>query len=236
MIVPGSAEAGGAQTSSPCDDDAPVTASSAFPRLRSALVCDALDALGLRSQCLVGLTPLVAGMHASGPAFPLATVVVDAVPDVPYRGLLEGLDFVPPGAVVAISAHGRADVALWGELLSTICIARGGVGAVCAGPIRDASQIGALGFPVFATGRAPYDINCRLEVVGHGTPVSIGEVEIAPGDLLVADDDGVLVVPTAVIDEVVARVALKSQRESAFLAAVREGVLPSEAFARFGVL
>jgi 4-hydroxy-4-methyl-2-oxoglutarate aldolase len=214
-----------------------VTAGSAIPQLRSALVCDALDALGLRSQCLAGQpAPLVAGMHASGPAFPLTTVVVDAVPEVPYRGLLEALDRVPTGAVVVIGNQGRADVALWGELLSTICLARGAVGAVCDGSIRDASQIGALGFPVFATGRVPYDINGRLEVVGHATPVSVGEVEIAPGDLIVADDDGVLVVPGAAIDEVVARVALKSQRESAFLAAVRDGVLPSEAFARFGVL
>jgi regulator of RNase E activity RraA len=205
--------------------------------LRSTLVCDALDALGLRSQCLAGRpAPLIAGMHAVGPALPLATVVVDAVPDVPYRGLLQALDMVPRGAVVVIGDQGRDDVALWGELLSTICVARGAAGAVCDGAIRDTSQIRALGFPVFARGAVPYDINGRLEVVGHTSRVTVGTVEIAPGDLIVADDDGVVVVPSAAIDEVVARVAAKAEVESAFLAAIRDGVLPSEAFERFRVL
>ena len=206
-------------------------------QLRTSLVCDALDSLGLRSQCLPGnLAPLTAGLHAVGTALPLETVVVDAVPDVPYRGLLRALDAVPRGAVVVTSAQGRPDVALWGELLSTICVARGAVGAVCAGPIRDVREIRALGFPVFATGAVPYDINGRLEVVGHTNAITVGGVEIAPGDLIVADDDGVAVVPAAVIDDVVARVAAKAEGESEFLNAIRAGMLPSQAFEQFRVL
>jgi 4-hydroxy-4-methyl-2-oxoglutarate aldolase len=205
--------------------------------LRSALVCDALDALGLRSQCLAGRpVPLTTGMRAVGTALPLATAVVDTVPDVPYRGLLAALDAIPRGAVIVIGAQGRDDVAIWGELLSTMSIARGAVGAVCDGAIRDASEIRALGFPVFARGTVAYDINGRLEVVDHSSPIHVGGVEVAPGDLIVADDDGVVVVPIAAMDEVLARVATKSQAEGAFLAAIREGVLPSEAFERFRVL
>jgi 4-hydroxy-4-methyl-2-oxoglutarate aldolase len=200
-------------------------------------VCDALDALGLRSQCLAGRpAPLSTGMRAVGRALPLATVVVDAVPDVPYRGLLAALDAMPPGAMIVISAQGRDDVAIWGQLLSTMCVTRGAVGAVCDGAIRDASEIRALGFPVFAKATVPYDINGRLEVVGHTSSLHIGTVEVAPGDLIVADDDGVVVVPIAVMDEVLARVAAKAQLEGAFLEAIRDGVLPSEAFERFRVL
>ena len=205
--------------------------------LRSALVCDALDSLGLRSQCLeAGLGPLTPGLRAVGPALPLETIVVASAPSVPYRGLLEALDAVPRGAVVVMSAHGRRDVALWGELLSTICLARGAAGAVCAGAVRDTDQVRALGFPVFANGAVPYDINGRLEVVGHTSAIAIGALEIAPGDLVVADGDGVVIVPVAVADEVVARVAAKAQAESGFRSAIERGALPSEAYERFGTL
>ncbi len=207
------------------------------PQLRSAIVCDALDALGLRSQALGGLpAPLVPGTCAAGPALPLEVVIVEAVPEVPYRGLLAALDAVPRGAVVVTSAHGRQDVALWGELLSTICLARGAAGVVCDGPVRDVAQIRELGLPVFASGAVPYDINGRLEVLGHTRPITAGGLAIAPGDLVVADDDGVVVVPVALIDEVLARVAAKAQGESGFLDAIRAGAPASEAFERFRVL
>jgi 4-hydroxy-4-methyl-2-oxoglutarate aldolase len=205
--------------------------------LRTALVADALDAVGLRSQCLsAGLVPLATGTLLVGRAFPVGGIRVESPPEAPYVGLLRSLDELAPDDVYVISSGDRPDVALWGELLSTAAIARGAEGAICDGFVRDVALVRRSGFRVFARGAVPYDINGRLEVVSVGTPVVIDGVSIAPGDLLVADDDGVAVVPADVRDEVVARASAKGDRESEFRTAVRRGALPSEAFARYGVL
>jgi regulator of RNase E activity RraA len=93
-----------------------------------------------------------------------------------------------------------------------------------------------MGFKIFGTGSSPVDINGRYEVVGHNVPGVIDGVAINPGDLIFGDVDGVTIVPTAAIDEVVARVIEKNSGDSKFRKAVKEGMAPSAAFAKFGVL
>jgi regulator of RNase E activity RraA len=204
---------------------------------RAALVSDVLDTLGLRSQCLAaGIGPLDPGGVVVGRAFPVSVVEMASVPDVPYVELLRSLDALRPGDVFVISSGGRPDVALWGELLSTASIARGAAGAVCDGFVRDVALVRRSGFAVFARGAVPYDINGRLEVTAFGDPLALGGVTVTTGDLVVGDDDGVVVVPEAVRDEVLARAREKAARESGFRKAVRRGMLPSAAYERFGVL
>jgi regulator of RNase E activity RraA len=210
------------------------------PILRAALVADALDAVGLRGACLDGdvraLTTALAERILVGNAFTMQAVPAATIPETPYVGLLRALDAISPGDVVVIAAGGAQRVALWGELLSNACLARGGMGAVCDGPARDAASIRELGFPVFCRGTLPLDINGRAEVVEHGGSVVVDGIGVASGDLIVADSDGVVVVPLAVRDEVVARAVEKATAESGFRDAVRSGVAPSEAFARHNVL
>jgi regulator of RNase E activity RraA len=93
-----------------------------------------------------------------------------------------------------------------------------------------------MGFKVFATGTLPVDINGRYEVVAHNVPCEIDGVAINPGDLIVGDSDGVTIVPVAAIDAVVEAVIEKNSGENLFRKAVKEGMSPSEAFAKFGVL
>jgi 4-hydroxy-4-methyl-2-oxoglutarate aldolase len=206
-------------------------------KLRGALVSDALDSLGLRAQSLrAGIVPLTPGTAVAGPAFPLEVTVVDAPPEVPYRGLLRALDAVPRDAVVVASAMGREDVAIWGELLSSICIARAAAGVVCDGNIRDVGELRGLGFPIFARGTIPTDINGRLEVTGPAESITAAGVLVTTGDLVVADDDGVVVVPAAVAEETVARALNKASGESEFRDAIEAGLSATEAFAKFGVL
>lgn len=206
-------------------------------RLRSALVCDALDALGVRDAALSHrFEPLSLDGVMVGRAFPVTTAIVDEVPEAPYVGLLRALDALAPDDVYVISAHGRPDVSLWGELLSTMSIAAGGAGALCEGTVRDVAQVRALGFPCFAYGTAPFDINGRLEVIGHGEPVAIEGKTIRPGELLVGDVDGVVVVPEEVEHEAIERALAKDGTESELRASVAGGLKPSLAFARYGVL
>ena len=206
-------------------------------QLRSALVADALDSLGRPSRCLApDLVPLTPGTRAVGRALTVTLVRVDQAPDERYVGLLRALDAVAAGDVVVLTSERATDAAVWGELLSTTCAARGAVGAVCAGFVRDAPAIRALGFPVFAAGTVPYDIHGRLEVIAHGEPIVVDGVEVRRGDLVVADDDGVAIVPAELEADVVAAALAKASDEGLFRDAVAAGALPSEAYARFRVL
>jgi regulator of RNase E activity RraA len=93
-----------------------------------------------------------------------------------------------------------------------------------------------MGFKIFATGTLPVDINGRYEVVEHNVPGVIDGVTINPGDLIVGDSDGVTIVPKGAIDAVVERVIEKNSGENLFRKAVKEGMSPSAAFAKYGVL
>jgi regulator of RNase E activity RraA len=199
--------------------------------LGSALVADALDALG-RRHCTLGprLVPLELGGVVAGRAFPVSVVRPDVVPEIPYQGLLRALDALGPGDMWVISSGGTPDAALWGELLSTVAMRRGAVGALCDGYVRDTGLVRRLGFPVFSHGSVPLDIHGRLEVVGHGEPLEIDEVVIHRGDLVVADDDGVVVVPADVEEAAIARALEKAAAEDGFRAAVSDGMLPSQAW------
>jgi 4-hydroxy-4-methyl-2-oxoglutarate aldolase len=207
------------------------------PSLTAALVSDALDSIGCPNLCLQPeIEALAPGLTLIGRAFPVAAVRVHEAPQIPYVGLLRALDEIGPGDVYVISSEGASDVALWGELLSTIAMARGAVGAVCDGYVRDAAKVRTLGFPVFARGTVPLDIHGRFEVVGHGAPVAIGGIEISPGDLLVADDDGVVVVPPRIEDDVLALAQEKANAEDGFRRDVARGMLPSLAYDTHRVL
>jgi regulator of RNase E activity RraA len=203
---------------------------------RTSLLSDALDRAGRRRQCLAPDVVTLSGSRLSGRAFPFLIERVDGPAEMPYRGLLRALDAVPSGSVVVIPGGRAADAALFGELMATACLARGAVGAVCEGFVRDLAEVRALGFTLFACGTVPYDMDGRLEVVGHGRAVEVDGVTIEPGALIVADEDGVVVVPPDVEADVLAAVADKAARESGFRAAVAAGLSPSEAYDRFGVL
>lgn len=206
--------------------------------LRSAAVADATDEAGARSHCL----PAEVRALVSGPgplvgfAFPVTTERVDSVPDEHYVGLLASLDALGADDVYVISANGRADVALWGELLSTSCQVKGVAGVVCDGFVRDLAQVERLGFPCYARGAIPYDINGRLEVIGHGDPLVVGDVTVRRGDLVVGDVDGVVVVPEEFAEEVVAKARQKAAIETEFVEALASGMKISEAFAKYHIL
>jgi len=206
--------------------------------LRAAAVADAVDETGNRTHSLpADVRALVPGPGTMiGYAFPVSTERVDAIPDDHYVGLLASLDALQANDVYVISANGRTDVALWGELLSTSCQAKGVAGVVCDGYVRDLVQVEKLSFPCFARGTVPYDINGRLEVVDHSAPVVIGDVIIGRGDLVVGDADGVVVVPQDLIDEVLAKAREKAAVEIEFVEALAAGMKISEAFAKYHIL
>jgi regulator of RNase E activity RraA len=125
---------------------------------------------------------------------------------------------------------------LWGELLSTACRNTGCVGAIVDGAARDVGKMRALGFPVFARGTSPYDSLHRQRVIDLDVPVEIAGVRFAPGDLVFADEDGVVVVPQTVEDEAIARAWKKVHSENEVRDAIRAGMKATDVFAKFGIL
>lgn len=205
--------------------------------LGSAVLSDTLDARGLRHQCLAtGIVPLQADSALAGYAFPVTLRRVYDVPDTPFQGLVAALDVIGQDEVFITPTQRARDIAVWGELLSTACIARGAAGAITDGLVRDTRQVRRLGFPVFSAGTVPYDSMGRHEIDRHRVPCVIDGVRIEPGDLVVADSDGVVVVPAGIAPEVVDAATAKRSSEIEFRRAVAEGMPASVAFRTFGVL
>ncbi len=160
-------------------------------------------------------------MRAVGPAHTLEASDVAGAVDDPYAGEVAAVDAIPIGAVVVVSACSGA--AIWGELLATAATARGAVGIVSDGPVRDSQQLREMGFATFCRGVSPLDAQGRVSIVRHGLEVACAGVRVASGDHIVADADGVVAVPNAHLEDVARLVAEKTRGESAVRAALVAG-------------
>lgn len=206
-------------------------------RLFTAVVCDALDAVGRREQSpAVPLRPLTTDGVLVGRARTTLWAEVETPSLSPYEIELRAVDSCAPDSVFIAAAAGAMSAGIWGELLSTAALRRGVAGAVIDGAVRDVRAMRAMRFPVFARGTSPYDSANRLHAVDLDAPVELGGVRIVPGDLVVADADGLVVVPAEVETEVIDRAWRKVTGENAVREAIRRGMSAAEAWERFGIL
>ncbi|MEN9556858.1 MAG: 4-hydroxy-4-methyl-2-oxoglutarate aldolase [Planctomycetota bacterium] len=202
------------------------------------LLCDALDAAGFPRQSprlplrpltmpnvtLIGRcrTTLWADMAHSDPQ--------------PYELELKAVDSCQPDDVLICSASGSNRSGIWGELLTTASRNTGCAGVIVDGAVRDLAKIRAMNFPVFARGTNPYDSRDRQRVIDLDIPVELDGIRFCPGDLVAADEDGVVVVPAAVENQVVRAAWIKAHAENEVRAAIRGGMSATKAFETFGVL
>jgi regulator of RNase E activity RraA len=124
--------------------------------------------------------------------------------------------------------------ALMGELSAEALQSRGVRGYIVDGGSRDNAFIRKLGFPLFARFRTPRDIVAAWMPEAYGEPITIGQVRIATGDWVVADIDGVVIIPEALAEAVVAKVEDVMQQENLVRKAILEGMAPKDAYLRFG--
>jgi 4-hydroxy-4-methyl-2-oxoglutarate aldolase len=159
--------------------------------LPTATISDALDRLGIPGQCL-GIAPLDPRFRVVGRAFTLRYRPTGAV----ERGTVgDYIDDVPPGDVVVLDNAGRLDCTVWGDILTAVSSRRGIGGTVIHGVCRDVQRALDLGYPIFSRGRYMRTGKDRVEVESMHAPVSLGEVQVRPGDILVGDADGIVVIP-----------------------------------------
>lgn len=203
----------------------------------TAVVADVLDSLGLRNQ-VVG-APLVR-LSGRGLLVGLAKTTlwedVDHLDPQPYELELQAVDQCRADDVLIAAANGSMRSGIWGELLSTAARNRGCAGALIDGAVRDVAMMDEIGFLVFARGTCPRDSLHRQRVTAIDVTVTIGGVGIAPGDLVLADADGTVVVPQAVAREAIGRAREKVTAENRVRDEIRAGSSAGDVFRKYGVL
>jgi regulator of RNase E activity RraA len=197
--------------------------------ISTASLSDALDSLGLPGS-LHGISPLRPGQRVAGPAFTVAYEPVDGT-----GGTVgDFLDDVPSGSVILIDNAGRTDCTVWGGIMSQTARELGIAGTVINGTCRDVAVAATAGYQLWSVSKFMRTGKDRVRVAAVQTPVVIDGVTIAPGDIIVADDDGVVAVPAARWDEVLGIAKRIDEVEEAIVETVRGGATLAAARAQHG--
>ena len=198
-------------------------------------ISDILDEIGFSHQVLPSsIQSIEPGRTIAGRALTVMGEPASGLGrDDYFRPFLTMLGAIESGDVVVIQPH-DSTIAHFGELSCETARFRGGRGAILDGGIRDVDYIVKLGFPLFARYKTPQDIVGRWRLVDYNVPITIGDVHIQPGDFVVGDHDGVVVIPKAVATEVIAKTEEVVRTENEVRKAILEGVHPVEAYEKFG--
>jgi len=192
----------------------------AFRSITTASVADALWALGISGHMSHEIKPFMK-VKIVGPAVTVREEPTDE--RVPPSHALELIDHSAPGSVIVIAIDGFKDVAIWGGLMTAGAVVNGLEGAVLDGGVRDVEEIERdFGFPVFSRSICPATTVGRFKTVAANVPVTVGGVTVNPGDLIVGDRDGVIVVPTAQVEAVLKGAQEIEDRERAQTRLIRE--------------
>jgi 4-hydroxy-4-methyl-2-oxoglutarate aldolase len=203
----------------------------------SAVVADVLDAMGYTRQAtripfhaFTGVEKLMGRCKT--------TLWADMFhkDENPYELELKAVDSCQPGDVLIAAAQGSDRSGIFGELLATAASNSGCVGTIVHGAVRDIAKMREMKFPVFATGRNPYDSQNRQRVIDIDIPVEIDGVIFNPGDIVLADADGIVVIPQAIEEQVIQAAKDKVSAENRTRDAIKNGMKAMEAYQTFGVL
>ncbi len=206
-------------------------------RLYPAVVSDCLDRLGYRQQVMAPhIRPLFAQARIAGFASTVHCVDVEEMPSDPdqfYKGELQAVDALREGDVMVVSTCGGS---YWGELLATASRYRGAVGLVADTNSRDTLKLIEMQFPTFIAGISSVDSLGRIEVDQVGGPIECGGVTVRQNDLVLADYDGVVVIPSEVADETLTRAEEKVAGEDLVREKLAAGMPVWDAFRTYGVI
>ncbi len=185
----------------------------------TALLSDAME----KSQAMHSeIKPVIPIEKVVGPAITARTMVAD------YLTPVAAIDYAEPGDVLVIDVRGHRDTAIWGGLASTSCKSRGIVAVIIDGAIRDVAEIRKIQFPVFARAVTPNAGDCS--VLGDiNVPIQCGGVLVNPGDIVVADTDGVVIVPANRAVQVLEKVKKQEEIEEKIRQLMSQGLSCYEA-------
>jgi regulator of RNase E activity RraA len=200
-------------------------------KVSTATLCTQLFKRGLRNVFIQGIGRLTtpSGGNLVGPAFTMRSIParedLDQLsafdnPDHPQRKAIES---VPPGHVLVLDCRQEKRVASGGMILTTRLKVRGAAGLVSDGAVRDSSDIAKLDFPVYcAGGSAPLNLLMH-HALDQNVPIGCGGVAVYPGDVIVGDEEGVVVIPRHLADEVAEQAEEQEKMEAFILERVQGG-------------
>lgn len=153
---------------------------------------------------------------------------------------LDALAVAEPGDVIVVDAAGETETSIWGGLMSGLCLMKGVVGAVVDGGIRDTDETRDLGFQIFSKSIVPRSTHTpfsgRMEPIEINVPIQCAGQLVNPGDLVLADEIGVVVIPLAKAADVLRAAESQANKEEQTRQKIREGRTVSELLAEFGRL
>ncbi len=168
----------------------------------TASLCDALDNIGFKGFMSHDIKPNLEGIKIVGPAVTIKEVLSEE--KVAPIAALQAIDDANRGAVIVIASEGdMKDIALWGGLMGLAAKAKGIEGAVLDGGVRDIIELKEMKFQIFSPSIVPSTSVGRTKVVGVNVPVTCGGVLVSPGDIIVGDSDGVIVIPANKLKRVI---------------------------------
>lgn len=193
-----------------------------FLALSTTNVSDAMDALGLRGSTY-GIRPMWHTMgKIVGPAVTLKMTAAGQTKGRYHLGV-RAIDAAQPGDVIVVDNGGRLDTSCWGGVLATGASVKGLSGVVIDGACRDLDDCVELGFPVYARGTVVATARGRVQEEATNVLIQFGGVQVRPGDIVMADKSGVVVVPAEWTDQVLEKAEQLFQKEEAMTAQIRAG-------------
>ncbi|WP_248963575.1 RraA family protein [Sphaerisporangium perillae] len=207
----------------------------------TAVIADVFDSFGMLPPVLSDkIGPITPYPRFAGPAYTIGgrSVTTSETGD---RAKLGAIDGMPPGVVPVWAGTDIQGVCCFGDLLAEAMNARGCVGVVVDGGVRDTGYLRELGLPVVARYRTPAQAIGRWKVTAHQVPVQVRGglqewITVAPGDIVVADEDGVIAIPSAELRRVQDKVTEWAGTEEVSRAVIRDGMPLLTALERFGHL
>jgi regulator of RNase E activity RraA len=190
----------------------------------TATVSDALDRLGLPGSAH-GIAALTNGLRMAGPAYTVRYVPIGD----PKGTVGDYIDEIPRGGVAVLDNQGRTDATVWGDILTEYAASRHLAGTAIWGVCRDTATALRLGYPMYSHGRFMRTGKDRVEVADTQVPVALGDAQVRPGDIVVGDDDGVVVVARHRLAQVADLATEIAAREDAILAAILDGATIADA-------
>jgi 4-hydroxy-4-methyl-2-oxoglutarate aldolase len=185
-------------------------------------VSDALDKLHLKGV-VPGISQLSSSRRIAGRVLTVKLGVGEAPPGKPRHVSTTAIEAAQPGDIIVVEQHSGVNAASWGGILTLGAKLRGVAGVIADGTARDIDEARQHDFPVFGRGVTTLTARGRIVELATGGPITIGEIEVKPGDYAIADGSGVVFISAENIERVLATAENIFAREAAMAKALREG-------------
>ena len=208
-------------------------------KLYSAVLADTLDSLGYHKQTLSpgikSIKPdvVICGLARVGLYMP---IYHDDENTNVYEHEITLIDSLKENEIAVLCCHGNEKIAPWGELLSTRATYLKSAGCLTDGCVRDTKMVNEIGFPVFAKGTNPVDTKFRGKMMMADVPGEIANVYVESGDLIFGDNDGVVIVPSKITDEVIKKALEKVNSENTVREELKRGNSLTAVFEKHKIL